>query len=92
MKLVVYNLNPDGTIPDYVIDGGYLVAPNDNLPPQDLDLIGVATDAAPQSGFVDEAELLTYAQSKNLVFLNPITQEVIPLETVVLPIWSKLNN
>lgn len=91
MKLVIYNLNADGTIPEYVTDGGYLAATNSNLSPQDLDLVGVATDAAPQSGFADEAALLAYAQSKNFVFTDPITEEVIPLETVVSSIWSKLG-
>lgn len=91
MKLVIYNLNADGTIPEYVTDGGYLPATNSNPSPQDLDLVGVATDAAPQSGFADEAALLAYAQSKNFVFTDPITEEVIPLETVVSSIWSKLG-
>lgn len=91
MKLIIYNLNADGTIPEYVTDGGYLATSNSNSSPQDLDLVGVATDAAPQSGFADEAALLTYAQSKNFVFTDPITEEVIPLETVVSSIWSKLG-
>lgn len=91
MKLVIYNLNADGTIPEYVTDGGYLAATNSNPSPQDLDLVGVATDAAPQNGFADEAALLAYAQSKNFVFTDPITEEVIPLETVVSSIWSKLG-
>lgn len=91
MKLIIYNLNADGTIPEYVTDGGYLAAINSNPSPQDLDLVGVATDAAPQSGFADEAALLAYAQSKNFVFTDPITEEVIPLETVVSSIWSKLG-
>jgi hypothetical protein len=92
MKLIKYTLNADGTIPDYVTDGGYLAAANASASPQDLDLIGVATDAAPQTGFANEAALLAYCQSKNFTdFVNPITEEVIPLETVVSSIWSKLG-
>lgn len=91
MKLVIYNLNADGTIPEYITDGGYLSLTNNNPSPQDLDLVGVATDAAPQTGFADEATLLAYAQSNNFVFTDPITEEVIPLETVVSSIWSKLG-
>jgi hypothetical protein len=89
MKLIIYNLNADGTIPEYVTDGGYLATSNGNSSPQDLDLVGVATDTAPQSGFTDEAALLTYVESKDLIFTDPITKEVIPLETVVSSIWSK---
>lgn len=28
MKLIRYTLNKDGTIPDFVIDGGYFPKPN----------------------------------------------------------------
>jgi hypothetical protein len=91
MKLIKYTLNADGTIPDYVTDGGYLAAVNASASPQDLDLVGIATDAAPQTGFANEAALLAYCQEKNFEFKNPITEEVIPLETVVSTIWSKLG-
>jgi hypothetical protein len=91
MKLVIYNLNTDGTIPDYIIDGGYLTSGNNNPAPQDLDLVGVATDAAPQTAIASEAALLAYCQSKNFTFKDPITEEVTPLDTVVSSIWSKLG-
>jgi hypothetical protein len=91
MKLIIYNLNADGTIPEYVVDGGYLTTSNGNSSPQDLDLVGIAIDVAPQSGFTNEAALLTYVESKDLIFTDPITEQVIPLKTVVSSIWSKLN-
>ena len=58
---------------------------------QDHDLIGVATDAAPQTGYANEAALLQYAEDSEFVFTDPTTEEVIPLETVVSSIWSKLG-
>jgi hypothetical protein len=91
MKLVIYTLTPEGTIPDYIIDGGYFGWKNNNTSPQDLDLIGVATDDAPQDGFANETALVAYAQEKGFTFVNPNTKEVIPLETVVSIIWSKLG-
>ena len=91
MKLVIYNLNADGTIPNYITDGGYFASANNNPSPQDLDLVGVATDDAPQAAIASEAALLAYCQSKNFTFKDPITEEVIPLETVVSSIWSKLG-
>jgi hypothetical protein len=91
MKLIKYTLNANGTIPEYVTDGGYFAVLNDGTSPKDLTLVGVANDDAPQTGFVNEAALLTYAQEKNLEFKDPITEEVIPLETVVSSIWSKLG-
>ena len=92
MKIVIYTLNADGTIPEYVIDGGYLPWSNNQLSPQDSDLVGVATDEAPQTGFATEADLLTYAQDKEFVFTDPKTNETIFLETIIANIWIKLNN
>ena len=91
MKMIKYTLNSNGTIPDYVVDGGYLAKSNGSASPQDYDLIGVATDAAPQTGYANEAALLQYAEDSEFVFTNPTTEEVIPLETVVSSIWSKLG-
>lgn len=91
MKLVIYNLNADGTIPNYITDGGYLASANNNLSPQNLDLVGVASDDAPQAAIASEAALLTYCQLKNFEFKNLITKEIIPLETIVSSIWSKLE-
>lgn len=92
MKLVIYTLNADGTIPNYITDGGYLASANNNPSPQDYDLVGVASDDAPQAAIASEAALLAYCQSKNFGdFINPITEEVTPLTTVVSYIWSKLG-
>jgi hypothetical protein len=91
MKLVIYTLNSDGTIPDYIIDGGYFDVPNNGSFPQNVDLVGVATDVAPQTGFFDMNSLLTYVQEKNLTFKNSITKETIPLSDIVNTVWSKLS-
>ena len=91
MKLIKYTLNSNGTIPEYVTDGGYLAVANDDASPRDWDLVGVANDDAPQTGFANEAALLAYCQSKNFEFKDSITEEIIPLETVVSSIWSKLG-
>jgi hypothetical protein len=91
MKIIKYILKADGTIPDYVIDGGYLSASNSNTSPQDLDLVGVATDEASEVGFATEADLLQYAQSLDLHYTNSLTNEEIPLEIVVGQVWAKLQ-
>lgn len=90
MKLIKYTLRADGTIPDYVIDGGYLAVSNDKITPQDYDLIGVATDEASEAGFATEADLLEYAQGLDLHYINSLTNQEIPLEIVVEQIWRKL--
>ena len=91
MKIIKYTLTADGTIPDYVIDGGYLASLNNNTTPQDWDLIGVATDEASEVGFASKADLVQYAQSLDLHYTNSLTNEEIPLETIVGQVWAKLQ-
>ena len=89
-KIVSYTLNLDGTVPDYIIDGGHLGWPNSKPFPQSLDLIGVATDQAPQPGFASEADLLSYAQIKGLSYLDTATDTISPLEEIISSVWAKL--
>ena len=89
--MIKYVLTPEGTIPEYITDGGYFAWANGGTSPQDLDLVGIANDSATETGFANEAALLAYCQEKNFEFKNPITEEIIPLETVVSTIWSKLG-
>lgn len=91
MKLIKYTLNANGTIPEYITNGGYLTVANNGTSPKDYDLIGVANDDAPQTGFANQAALLAYIQEKNFEFKDPITEEITPLETIVSSIWSKLE-
>jgi len=91
MKMIKYVLTPEGTIPEYVTDGGYFAWANGGTSPQDLDLVGVANNSATETSFVNEAALLAYCQGKNFIFKNPTTEEITPLETIVSSIWSKLG-
>jgi hypothetical protein len=91
MKLIIYTLLPDGTVPNYVLDGGYLACVNNNTSPQDLDLIGVATDEAEETSFANEPELLAYVKLKNLQFIDSLTDKPIKQETIVSYIWNKLQ-
>ena len=54
MKLIKYTLNTNGTVPDYVIDGGYFAVANGGVSPKDWDLVGVANDDSFQTGFANE--------------------------------------
>ena len=84
MKLVIYNLNNDGTIPEYITDGGYFSLVNSNPSPQDLDLVGVATDSAPQNGFANETALADYVKSNNFII-----DKNEPIEPMISIIWNK---
>ena len=49
-KIILYNLEIDGTIPSYIDDGGYLAKPNENSSPQDFDLVGATIENSTQTG------------------------------------------
>jgi hypothetical protein len=94
MKLITYTLNSDGTIPEYIIDGGYLPVKNNNQSPQDFNFVGIVNDDFSSNGFMSEIELLNYAQDNNLTYRSFLTEEELPIETVVSFIWNKtlINN
>ena len=89
--MIKYTLTSSGTIPEYIVDGGYLPVNNNGTWPQDLDLIGVANDSATENSFIDEDALLSYIQEKNLTFINSITEQVTSQTAVASSIWSKLG-
>ena len=49
-RIILYNLESDGTIPTYIDDGGYLPKPNENSSPQDFDLVGATIENSTQTG------------------------------------------
>lgn len=63
MKIITYVLNENGTIPDYVTDGGYFPDATEGASPQDWTLVGVATDEAPHDAFSDVNSLEEYLVS-----------------------------
>jgi len=89
MKLVTYVLNSDGTIPEYIVDGGYLSVKNNNPSPQDYNLVGIVADDFFDTGFASELELLNYAQNNNITHKSFLTEEELPIEPLVSFIWNK---
>lgn len=59
-KIIKYTLNEDGTIPEYVLNGGYLADPRSGPSPQDWTLVGLATDDAPGEVIASRADLMDY--------------------------------
>jgi hypothetical protein len=53
MKLITYTLEADGTVPAYVVDGGYFADTREGPSPQDWTLVGWATDDAPGDEVTD---------------------------------------
>lgn len=76
-KIISYKLNEDGTIPDFVEDGGYL--PKDSNDTPNMVLVGIAKDGADITNAVAEfptkedalAYVSTYLSDESIV--DPVT-------------------
>jgi hypothetical protein len=64
-KVISYKLNADGTIPDYVEDGGYLAKDPNDTP--NMVVLGISKDGADISGavaeFADQSSAVSYVQT-----------------------------
>ena len=96
-KIISYKITHEGTIPDYVEDGGYLPYHPNSLP--NAIFLGVSKDGADiseaESIFNDEASVITYVNTymSGLVVINPITKEeyIFNPANVVSNLFSKLS-
>jgi len=95
-KIISYKLNEDGTIPDYVEDGGYLAKDANDTP--NMVCMGVSKDGADTSGaeaeFADEASAVTYVETylSDLTYTDPVTNEerVFVVADAVADLFAKL--
>lgn len=69
-KVVIYTLESDGTVPDFVLDGGYFPCAKASNPPQDWSLVGIAADNAPNDGLTKSA-LVAHVESFCPIFHGP---------------------
>lgn len=89
MKVIIYTLNADGTIPNQILNGGYFPKANQNESPQDFDLVGIVSDETSGDGLTLDA-LTEYVESFMPVFTNPMTEETKTAAEVVNA-WWQLN-
>ena len=95
-KVISYKLNTDGTIPDYVEDGGYLAKDANDTP--NMVCMGVSKDGADISGveaeFADEASAVTYVETylSDSTTIDPLTNEekVFVVADAVADLFAKL--
>jgi hypothetical protein len=96
-KVISYKLNIDGTVPDYVEDGGYLAKDANDTP--NMVVLGISKDGADTSGaeaeFADEASAVTYVETylSNVTYISPITNEETQfvVADAVADLFAKLN-
>ena len=78
-KVISYKLNTDGTIPDYVEDGGYLAKDANDTP--NMVVLGISKDGSDISGavaeFANEASAVAYVETylSDSTYISPITNE-----------------
>ncbi len=95
-KVISYKLNTDGTIPDYVEDGGYLAKDANDTP--NMVVLGISKDGADISGaeaeFADEASAVTYVETylSDSTTTDPITGEerVFVVADAVADLFAKI--
>ena len=95
-KVISYKLNTDGTVPDFVEDGGYLAKDANDTP--NMVVLGVSKDGADVSGaeaeFADEASAVTYVETylSDSTTIDPITNEerVFVVADAVADLFAKL--
>tara|TARA_R110002051_G_C8484233_1_gene462137 strand:+ start:225 stop:512 length:288 start_codon:yes stop_codon:yes gene_type:complete len=94
MKLIRYTLNEDGTLPDYVIDGGYFPKFNDGPSPQDYDLIGISETNPGLEEYTTKVSFENYVKSFTnesylMIFLNDNT--VYYTQDDINSLWDRAN-
>ena len=78
-KIISYKLNIDGTIPNYVEDGGYLAKNSNDTP--NMVVLGVSKDGADisrvEAEFATEPNALTYVSTylSDSTYIDPLTGE-----------------
>lgn len=87
MKVTSYVLNSDGTIPDFVLNGGMFAKANENPSPQDWTLVGVVTDESEGEAYTLES-LIAYVQSYSPIFYDGFYDKSASAEEVVTEWWQ----
>ncbi len=89
MKLIRYTLLPNGTIPDYVIDGGHFAKLNSNGPPQDNDLIGFSESNTGLEEYTVKSDFENYVKSFNPDYIESINEKEY-LQDKIDSMWDRI--
>lgn len=87
MKVTTYTLNADGTIPDFVINGGMFPKSNGNPSPQDWTLVGIVTDETDGEAYTLET-LIAYVETYSPEFYDPLYNDSVTAAEFVTYWWQ----
>lgn len=90
-KIITYTLDADGTVPDFILDGGYFPSASDQESPQDWLLMGVASDTGPGDGFADAAAIESYLVSIGGETWTDPDGDPVDLAAQAASMWSRLS-
>ena len=94
-KIIKYNLESNGTIPNYIADGGYYPKANGGSSPQDWDLIGATMDGSDETGLgelANKAAVKSYLDTYTSDWKQPDGsggEEDFDQDAAATHIWSK---
>ena len=88
MIIAKYVLNPDGTVPWFVTEGGYFPDTREGTSPQDWTLVGVVDPASMMTGFADVEELTAYLVSIGGNTWTDIDGEPVDVAAQASHLWS----
>jgi hypothetical protein len=93
MKLIRYILNEDGSVPDYVIDGGYFIKFNDGQSPQDYDLIGISETNTGLEEYTTKVSFENYVKSftNESYIINSVDDTVYYTQDDINSLWNRVN-
>tara|TARA_R100000008_G_scaffold51827_1_gene31248 strand:+ start:81 stop:383 length:303 start_codon:yes stop_codon:yes gene_type:complete len=94
-KIIKYNLESNGTIPNYISDGGYYPKANGGASPQDWDLIGATKDGSDETGLgelANKAAIKSYLDTYTGDWTQPDGsggEEAFDQDAAATGIWAK---
>jgi hypothetical protein len=94
MNLIKYTLNNDGSVPDYIIDGGYFPKKNNKNTPYDYDLIGLSESNIGIENFTNKSKFEVYIKSfmpESYEIHGGYYYEHYYVQDEINNLWSKLN-
>lgn len=81
MKVIIYTLLEDGTIPSQIIDGGYFPKSNLDDSPRNYDLIGISESWTGKAEITDKTEFDNYINSY-------LSDDEFPLQPRIDAFWN----
>lgn len=92
MIIATYVLNPDGTVPWFVVNGGHFPDTRVGSSPQDWMLVGVVDPASGLTGFADVDALTAYLVSIGGIDWTDMEGHPVDIAQEAARMWAMADN